>query len=56
MKAKEQSDSNDCRPSSVSTNSTRPPNRYSDEERPESPENSPDEAYGAKLKLNENAK
>uniref|UniRef100_A0A914GVW9 SMP-LTD domain-containing protein n=1 Tax=Globodera rostochiensis TaxID=31243 RepID=A0A914GVW9_GLORO len=44
-------------PSLASSTSTYriPPNRYSDEEIPESPETSPDEEFGSKLKLDESA-
>lgn len=52
MRIKEQRDSIDCSPNSVPNSiiSFRPLSRYSDEEIPESPETSPDEDYGSKMK------
>lgn len=52
MRIKEQHDSTDCSSNSIPSSITnfRPLSRYSDEEIPESPETSPDEDYGSKMK------
>src|SRR4051812_479434 len=55
MRIKEQHDSTYCFSNSVPTSITnfRPLSRYSDQEIPESPETSPDEDYGSKMKPHE---
>lgn len=58
MRIKEQHDSTDCSSNLLPTSiaNFRPLSRYSDEEIPESPETSPDEDYGSKMKLHDNAR
>lgn len=59
MRLKEHHDSTECAPSKFPSSASmnlRPLSRYSDEEMPESPESSPDEDYGSKLKPHENGK
>jgi len=61
MKLKDQHDSADGTPNIQAMSNAKgtvraSPSHYSDEEKPESPETSPDEDYGSKLKPNENGK
>ncbi|CAD5216744.1 unnamed protein product [Bursaphelenchus xylophilus] len=49
-------DNNPLAASTASLNLRATPTRYSDSELPESPETSPDEEYGSKLKLNDNTR
>lgn len=55
MRIKKQHDSTDVEKTTTPTvTAPAPIRRYSDSELPESPETSPDEEYGSKLKLNDN--